>query len=934
MGVAQAPVRRGRTRAVRLQSDPPGAAAAPASASAQPRRLSAWVQLVALAVGGLLLEGLLGWQAGFRPIVWLTSLLAALAGAVASALCASRATGPLRVSWALVSASAGSLLAGLVYSGEPDLVGGPPSEGYALWLAAAPVLLLAAALVRLEWTTLPHVSLRLSLDIAACTLAWVLAGLLLDALIPGDPERPRLLAYALSGLYLTTTFGALGIWREVGRSRAGDRIVPAAVLALALAGLAETSYLLDLPPGGLALREVLWLLSPAILARAALQSAQRADAPEAPVSAQPWETTRLGLVPAVASATVVVLIAAIQLVFGEPQVVALYPGLLTLFAIVTVRLLLTVTDNRRLLKRLLLAGSFEADLRDLGIALTERGQPERLWETVCQRAREMFDADMVCLWLPDRSRPELVAEIVVGSYVQELHGRRINLADRTFLAARVFRSGQTAIVNGAAEARRRDGYHSVITRSQCVMAVPVRRGRETIGVLELRHGTSSDAYGEMDRIRAELLAAHAASALENTRLFRDLHRRLEEAEALYKFTHAVNRALTRNQVAARLLDVLRERPGYRGAAVFLTDSSSPFLQAAASQGEEERTDLVWAPQVLRPSSIAGRAFALGEPQRGIVSAPRGRGEPRAQLAVPLLLKDKAVGVVELWTAAGDPYSAEDERLVVSLAQHAALAVDNLFLVEEARKVQALKELDRLKSELLATVSHELRTPLASIKGYTSTLLNYDQKFRREEKRQFLHDIDEEADRLEELIGNLLDMSRLEAGVLRIEKSSVDLGRIIAEAVERARARTSRHQITFGWAGPAEIEADARRIRQVINNLLENAIKYSPDGGVIAVTGRIEGGSLLVQVQDEGAGLPAREVERIFDRFHRVDGELARKVGGTGLGLAICKGLIEAHGGRIWAESPGPGRGSTFAFTLPLDAPAAARAAARSRSPVD
>jgi signal transduction histidine kinase len=169
-----------------------------------------------------------------------------------------------------------------------------------------------------------------------------------------------------------------------------------------------------------------------------------------------------------------------------------------------------------------------------------------------------------------------------------------------------------------------------------------------------------------------------------------------------------------------------------------------------------------------------------------------------------------------------------------------------------------------------------------------------------------------------LIENLLDLSRLEAGVLRIDQEPVRLGRTVREVARKVQLASAEHEIQLDWPDDDPlVSADARRIYQVLQNLITNAVKYSPDGGCITLSAHIERRELLICVADEGLGLPPTEIDRIFDRFHRVQCEVSRGIGGTGLGLAICKGLVEAHGGRIWAESDGLGRGSAFRFTLPL-----------------
>lgn len=234
-----------------------------------------------------------------------------------------------------------------------------------------------------------------------------------------------------------------------------------------------------------------------------------------------------------------------------------------------------------------------------------------------------------------------------------------------------------------------------------------------------------------------------------------------------------------------------------------------------------------------------------------------------------------------------------------------------------RDVTHEKELDRMKNQLLSTVSHELRTPLAAIKGFTTTLLRDDVRWDDATQRDFLKIIEEETDRLGELIDNLLDMSKIEAGVLRVEKEPTQIRNIVREAIDRARRRSEAHWFVVDL--PSELPrvwADTRRVRQVLNNLLENAIKYSPGGGQITVTAEVNENDLTISVSDSGQGIPPEFIDKIFQRFFQVDAANTRKTGGSGLGLSISKGIVEALGGKIWAESE-TGKGSTLRFTLPL-----------------
>jgi len=238
------------------------------------------------------------------------------------------------------------------------------------------------------------------------------------------------------------------------------------------------------------------------------------------------------------------------------------------------------------------------------------------------------------------------------------------------------------------------------------------------------------------------------------------------------------------------------------------------------------------------------------------------------------------------------------------------------------RVVEYEELDRLKGNLLATVSHELRTPLAIIKGYSTMLVDYNRRLRSEEKKEYLQSIDRATDRLTELIDHLLDMSRLEAGLLKLDKQPTNISQLIREVVAEAKLRAPRHTIeTDERQRLPTVEVDAKSIRQVLDNIIDNAVKYSDKESKVVVSAQRAGQELLISVADQGIGIPSHELGMVFDRMYRIEQRLTPEIGGIGLGLAICKGLITAHGGRIWVESE-LGKGSTFCFTLPLETNAA------------
>jgi two-component system, sporulation sensor kinase E len=233
-----------------------------------------------------------------------------------------------------------------------------------------------------------------------------------------------------------------------------------------------------------------------------------------------------------------------------------------------------------------------------------------------------------------------------------------------------------------------------------------------------------------------------------------------------------------------------------------------------------------------------------------------------------------------------------------------------------KKIVEYEELDRLKTNLLSVVSHELRTPLTIIKGYSEMLIAYSARLRKPERDQYLKAIDESTNRLTRQVDQLLDISRMDAGLLKLQKTEVDLVELISMGAAELQHKMPGHRmITEADAALPKLFVDATRIRQVMDNLIENACKYSEEGTEIKISARKEGNSVRVSVADHGVGIAESDFDKLFDRMHRIENRLTSSTKGLGLGLYICKGLVEAHGGRIWAESR-LGEGSTFTFSLP------------------
>lgn len=290
---------------------------------------------------------------------------------------------------------------------------------------------------------------------------------------------------------------------------------------------------------------------------------------------------------------------------------------------------------------------------------------------------------------------------------------------------------------------------------------------------------------------------------------------------------------------------------------------------------------------------------------------------KAFAGVPLKARDQILGVIRVMSRRKGLMSPPDMRLLETIGGHLGLVIENARLIEAASKARALEEADRLRTELLASVSHELRTPLTAIKGLASSLIQPDVQWDPETQTDFLRAITKEADILNHLVNDLLDMSQLESGTVRLSRMRCRVSAIIHQLDGQLQGLVRNHRLEIHVPPRLPlVNVDEVRIGQVITNLVENAAAYSEPGTLITLQANKSNGDVVVSVSDQGIGIPTDHLQKVFERFYRLESGIARRRGGTGLGLSICKRLVEAHGGKIWAEST-LGHGSKFSFTLPI-----------------
>jgi len=411
-----------------------------------------------------------------------------------------------------------------------------------------------------------------------------------------------------------------------------------------------------------------------------------------------------------------------------------------------------------------------------------------------------------------------------------------------------------------------------------VVALPLTLRNDFVGVIYVFR-TFTAATTLNDRRVLQSFADQAAIAVHNARLYRAVSQERQRLARILEHSADGVMILDGGRMIQTFNKAMARMSGWTPENVV----GKPYEAVIRWAGRPQGTDLVEAMQDGWPWAAAGKE----------------QGTESFYVEGDLLRADgTTIGVGMTCAALMD----SEERLI------------NIII--NVRDISHFREAQKMKSTFISVISHELKTPVALIKGYAETLLRDDAHWDEQVVRNGLQVIGEEADRLAGQIENLLAASKLQAEGMTLKYEEVALDEIVSEAVERFKTQTEKHhfKVEFGRDFPT-VPGDATRLRQVIDNLIGNAVKYSPRGGLVRISGTYTAAEVRIAVQDEGVGIPQEEWEHIFDRFYRVDDALTRKTQGTGLGLYLARAVVEAHGGKIGVHSV-PGQGSTFYFTIP------------------
>ena len=471
-----------------------------------------------------------------------------------------------------------------------------------------------------------------------------------------------------------------------------------------------------------------------------------------------------------------------------------------------------------------------------------------------------------------------------------------------------------------------------------MLSVPLVREGVAIGAITIRR-TEVTPFTDKQIALLKTFADQAVIAIENVRLFqeleartRDLVRSVDELKALGEVSRAVSSTLNVETVLNTIVSRARQLAGADGCTIYEYDAGvEEFRLRAAHNLDATFVETVRAVPLRKGEGVMGRAAETREPiQISDIAAPGVyqsrlrdillKAGYRALLSVPLLREDQIIGSLSLNRKAPGEFPAEVVELLKTFATQSALALENARLFQELEeKSRQLEVADRHKSEFLANMSHELRTPLNAVIGFSEVLIERMFGEVNPKQEEYLQDILASGRHLLSLINDILDLSKIEAGRMELELADFHLPQAIDNAVTLVRERAMRRAITLEVAVDDRLGAlrgDERKVKQVLLNLLANAIKFTPEGGRVEVRAAVANGVAEIAVSDTGVGIAAEDQEAVFEEFRQVGTDYAKKHEGTGLGLTLSRKFVELHGGKIWVKSQ-VGQGSTFTFTLPL-----------------
>lgn len=468
----------------------------------------------------------------------------------------------------------------------------------------------------------------------------------------------------------------------------------------------------------------------------------------------------------------------------------------------------------------------------------------------------------------------------------------------------VAKIGKGVVTTNAQSDPRFAAQESVVHFSlRSIMSVPLKARGKTIGVLYVDNKARSGMFGEESLTLLESFANQAAVAIENARLYtltdQALAQRIEELETLQNIDRQLNASLDFNHVMSLALDWAKRNTGAEGGWIGLVDVAAKEIRIVA--GDETIKTISLDDKLIRSALAATEATAI----------TANTNSPVARLFAPVRRERRPLALIAL-ERSGSDFPPVSVSFMSRFADHAAFAIEN------ARLYEALKMADRKRNEFVSHVSHELRLPMTSIKGYTDLLKSGVTGTVTDQQKQFLQIIRTNVDRMNVLVTDLSDVSKIEVGRLKVDIGAIDVAAIANECADSLKLQIEEKKQTIKVNLPSlpPVRSDKTRLSQILVNLISNASKYTPTEGTISIIADVRAPFVRVSVADSGIGMSPDDQQKLFSQFFRSEDANVREQQGWGLGLHVTKKLVEFFGGEIGAQSE-LGKGSTFWFTMPI-----------------
>lgn len=570
-------------------------------------------------------------------------------------------------------------------------------------------------------------------------------------------------------------------------------------------------------------------------------------------------------------------------------------------------------------------------LNEIGNLLASSLDLNEVLDLVVRNAADLLVSDAGSLLLLDEDSGDLIFRISSGGAGQQLVGMRVPAGKG--IAGAAFSENRPVITQDTHKDRRWYGGFDKKSEfnTESIIAVPLNARGRTIGVLEVLNRKDGRPFSDEDTELLLSFGAQAAIAIENAQLFtltdQALQSRLEELTLIQHIDRQLNATLDYGEVMGQTLEwAVRITGDTIGliAALQEEENGTRGLRFLAHKGYPEALFQQYAETELWPleNGLIGATVRSGE--TSLVADVRANPqyqqivpEMATQLTVPIKREERVIGVLALEAAQAESFSPENLASITRLADHAAIAIDN------ARLFQQLQRANQAKTEFVSFVSHELKQPMTSMKGYTDLLMRGIGGALNEQQLGFVQIIRNNIGRMDRLVQDLLDVSRIESGRLKLEMGQVIPAEIVSEAVQAFKQEIETKQQTLEVAIQPDIPTvvgDRGRLIQVLTNLVSNANKYTPEGGHITLSAELHARNGVDYVRwcvtDTGIGMTPEDLEKLFTKYFRASNSAVRSVQGTGLGLVITRSIVEMHNGYVDVQSTYQ-KGSQFSFAIPI-----------------